>query len=116
MIQLKESFRLNPLYYKLLKRNEFAALFGLSSNEGDEIISYEVCEIYIEHYGNDSFETVPNNLQFEKDSSKCFNNYGAALLYFELLSDKLKLFNTLAKIIPGVGQNGSGVFGYQVIN
>jgi len=59
-------------------------------------------------------ETIPGNEQFDKRGGKCFNNYNAALKYFDEFTDKLKPLQGVPKSVTGVEEEVKEVFGYQV--
>jgi hypothetical protein len=80
METLKESFKKNGLYFRLLDRNNSYALYELTYKDriGSEITGYEVDRIRINKAG-DRFgqhfpesESLPSNDQFGMDGSRTF--------------------------------------------
>lgn len=116
MERLKESFKLNKLQYTLLKRNDVVALFGIGGTYTDKAIHYEVSKIHIrkaDNYCNYDRESVPNNDQFIRDGSRCFNDLETAEYYFDKLTEKVKRLQVVPKAVTGAKQKGLDMFGYQ---
>jgi hypothetical protein len=114
---LKERFRLNGLQYILLKRNERVALYGIGGTYTDEPKHFEVCKIYIrkdDRYGR-LRESVPNNEQFGRDLSRCFNDYESALKYFDELTTRYNLLQGVPEAVTGVQTNVPEVCGLQLV-
>ena len=90
MEKLKEKFNRYGLNYKLIKRNEFAALFGISGTYTDRITHYEVVKI---HYRDDQYgqrESISDNAEFGRDGSRALNHLKQAERYFQEFSEQLK--------------------------
>jgi hypothetical protein len=96
---LKVSFRRNGLLYILLQRNDLAAIYGVGGTYSDRVSHYEVCKIYIRQDKYGERESIPNNEQFGRDLSRCFNNYKSAVKYFDELT---KLYQGVSKVVTGV--------------
>jgi hypothetical protein len=105
MNTLQEKFRLNGLPYTLLKRNEVVALYGIGGEYTDEILHYEVAKIYIRKDKFGLRESLPTNGVFGRDLSRCFNDKGLALQYFDELTNKLILYQGVPKVVSGVEEN-----------
>lgn len=78
METLKESFKKNRLFYKLLDRNDSYALYELTFKDkiGSEVVGYEVDRIRINKAGDrfgkhfQESESLPSNEQFGTDGTK----------------------------------------------
>jgi len=99
MKTLKEKFRLNGLQYTLLKGNEVVALYGIGGEYTEEILHYEVAKIYIRKDKFGIRESLPTNGVFGRDLSRCFNDKGLALHYFDELTNKLNLYQGVPKVV-----------------
>jgi hypothetical protein len=100
---LDESFRREGLLYKLLKRNEAVALYGIGGHFSDEVKSYEVDKIYIrKDIWAEDREHIPSNELFGKDRSRWFPAKEQALDYFDELTIKLKQAPRVLKAVTGV--------------
>ena len=90
MKRLKNEFKKNDLYYKLLDRTETVALFE-TSIFGNTVSGYEVCCIIIAPaeiaFGKEypEREIIPSNEQFGYDGSKSFfpKNLEEAKMYLQ---------------------------------
>ena len=89
--ELKENFTKNGLRYKLIKRNNNVALFGVKGTYTDKFTHFEVVRIYEVNDKSGHREVISNNGKFGKDGSKSFNKLEDAEEYFEVLKEK---FNT----------------------
>ena len=87
---LSERFRKNGLPYKLLKRNEVVALYGVEGTFTDKIFHYEVCRVHIRNDQYGYREAIPSNEQFGRDGSLAIIDYGEAIQYFEEFTSTLK--------------------------
>jgi hypothetical protein len=105
MKELKTSFRQNGLLYTQLKRNEVVALYGVGGTYSDNISHYEVCKIYIRNDKYGIRKALPTNEQFGKDLSSHFNNYNAALSYFDELTSHYILLQRGSKVVKGVEED-----------
>jgi len=90
MKQLKESFRLNDLLYKLLKRNDHVALYAVGGTYTEKTTHYEVCVIYHRKDQYGERERIATNDDFGRDRSRAFNNEGKALKYYDVLTATLR--------------------------
>lgn len=92
MNKLKETFTKNGLPYKLIKRNDKVAMYGVGGTYTDKILHYEVCKIQFRKAGSiqgHSFhasESLPSNEQFGREGSRAILNYQEALTYFDILT------------------------------
>ena len=118
MKNLQESFKLNGLQYKLIKRNEYVALYGIGGEYTDKVLHYEVSIIYIRKDKYGERESIATNGVFGRDRSKCFNNESDAAEYYDELSTRLrterKLYQGVPKVVSGVGQNDKVIPEYQL--
>jgi hypothetical protein len=105
MNRLKEKFRLNGLTYKLLKRNEVVALYGIGGTYSDKINHWEVDVIYIRKDKYGEREHIAKNDDFGRDWSRCFKSKDLALKYYDELTEIIKLSQGVVKSIAGVKEN-----------
>jgi len=66
------------------------ALFGISGEYTDTIISYEVEVIYIRDDKYGEREHIATNSDFGRDRSRCYNNKERALKYYDELNAILR--------------------------
>jgi hypothetical protein len=104
MIPLRAIFKFNKLEYKLLRRNEYVALYGIGGTPEKEAERFEVFRIQIEDYGEGTFESIPsNNLkQIRESYQQCFNDYKSALFYYICLSAMVKRYMNVLKVVTDV--------------
>jgi len=100
MKELVQSFRLNGLQYTLMKRDEYVALYGLSGEYTDKVISYEVDIINIRKDQFGEREHIAANSDFGKDRSRCYNNEQKALEYYDGIKTILREERNLSKGVP----------------
>jgi len=86
---LKESFRLNGLQYKLLKRNDIVALYGIGGTYTNNILHWEVSKMYIRNDKYGIRESLPTNEKSGRDLSRCYMDEEKAYRYFDTLTDLL---------------------------
>lgn len=113
MNALKIKFRINGLYYTLLKRNEVVALYGIGGTYTDGIHHWEVDKIYIRKDRYGKREGIAINEQFGRDLSRCFMNEGKELKYFDELTSRLNLLQGVPKVVTGVEENTEVIVEYQ---
>lgn len=95
MKTLKNEFGKNGLTYKLIKRTDKVALFGLTGEYTNKVITYEVDPIRVipanTRFGRDFEETeaITSNEQFGRDGSAHIHKLKDALKYFDELNTKL---------------------------
>ncbi len=90
MEKIKDKFRKNSLLYRLIKRNDLVALYGLGGTFTDKILHYEVCRIRIRNDKYGFREALPSNEQFGREGSLAIINLDEALRYFEELTSLLE--------------------------
>jgi hypothetical protein len=119
MKTLKTGFMLNSLPYKLLKRNDVVALYGISGTYTDELLHYEVDIIYIRNDKYGEREHIADNENFGRDRSKCFIRIDLADKYFLKLTSDLQKEKNLSqgvpKVITGVRRNTEVMSEYHLV-
>jgi hypothetical protein len=102
---LKKHFRLNGLLYTLLKQNDKVALYGIGGEYTDEVLHWEVDIIYLRNDKYGEREHIAKNDDFDRDRSKCFKSKELAFIYFDELTNAIKLSQGVVKVIAGVEEN-----------